>query len=61
MAQINIGQDTALFIHAVLTDSNTKNNPELITAVTGLLDRSVELGLFPSFNEINILMDEHKI
>lgn len=44
MTQINIKQDIERFIHDVLTDADTKNNPELIAAVTALLDQSIGSG-----------------
>ena len=41
MEEINIKQDIEQFIHDVLTDADTKSNPELIAAVTGLLNTSI--------------------
>lgn len=41
MTEINIERDIKQFIHDVLTDEQTKSNPELVVAVTGLLSASI--------------------
>lgn len=46
MTEINIQQDVQQLIHDVLTDDQIKSNPELITAVTGLLTQAYSLGIF---------------
>ena len=61
MEEINIKQDIEQFIHDVLTDEQTKSNPELIAAVTGLLGQAYALGVVQQPNINDVLMDGHQL
>ena len=61
MEEINIQRDIKRFIHDVLTDEQTKSNPELIAAVTGLLGQAYALGVVQQPNINDVLMDGHQL